>query len=93
MAKITALDRDEFREMTADIYWKLKRKYRLTAPFCNNVGRNVWGGPVLIGGKQSWLEDEQLKHVRALANIARNTETLERKRAMVREQLMERLAA
>lgn len=93
MAKITALDREEFRKSTEFIYQKLRAKYRLTSPFYRNAGRDVWGGPILIGGQRSYLEGEQLRHVRALSAIAKKAETLEKKREMVRQQLMERLAA
>lgn len=93
MAKITALSRDEFREATDAIYRKLHTKYYLTCPFDRNTGWDVWGGPILIGGQRSYLEGEQLRHVRALSAIAKKAETLEKKREMVRQQLMERLAA
>lgn len=93
MARITALTRDEFKDATYAIYRKLHAKYYLTGPFDRNTGWDVWGGPILIGGQRSYLEGEQLRHVRALSSIAKKAETLDKKREMVRRQLMERLAA
>lgn len=92
IAKITALSPEEFRAATAPIYEKLHAKYYLTAAFERGVCWDVWGGPNMIGGQVTWLEGEPLRHVRALSAIAKKTETLDRKREMVRQQLMERLA-
>lgn len=93
IAKITALDRDDYQTATGAIYDALKSKYYLTSVFDRHVGRDVWGGPILIGGKPAFLNNDQLMHIRALARIASKAETLHQLREQVRQQLMERLAA
>lgn len=93
MAKITALDKAEFRDATAPIRDALCHRYNLTAPFDRNTGWDIWGGPDLIGGNRSYLREDQRIHIKALHNIAKRSESLERKRELVRHQLRERLSA
>ena len=102
MSRRTFLSFDEFQEWSDNVKACLHRKYRLTSSFCNGVG--IWArdwnprsdeesAVRIVGGKRVYLPASSHKHLDALAKIVRKTETLERKRELVRAQLMERLAA
>ena len=93
MAKITSLDQNDFRETTRPIYDRLCKKYYLTAPFDRNVGWDVWGGPMLVGGRRSFLEYDQIAHIKSLKRIAARFDSLDKKRAAIKTALFERLAA
>lgn len=92
MAKITALDRVEFEDATRGIRDKLHKRYYLTTPFERNIGWDVWGGPNVIGGNVSFLDESQVSHIKKLRNIASRFDDLDKRRNAVKTLLMERLA-
>ncbi len=102
MSRRTFLSFDEFQEWSDSVKHRLYAKYRLTSCFSNGIG--MWASEWnprsdtehavrIVGGKRVYLPASSHKHLDALAKIVRKTETLERKRELVRAQLMERLAA
>jgi len=102
MSRRTFLSFDEFQEWSDNIKARLHRKYRLTSSFDKSTGfwfadwhprDNDSTALRVVGGKRVYLPASSHKHLDALAKIVRKTETLERKRELVRAQLMERLAA
>lgn len=95
MKKITALDADDFSEKTDWIYRALHKKYHLSHHFDDRLNRGHWGFTPVIGGKKASLQPGQIQHIKALLDIIKKTERLDvaMRRALVKQSMMERLAA
>jgi len=105
MSKRTILDYDDFEEFSRAITSKLRDKYHLTSAFWDSVGiRFAWWKignysadtcQRLIGGRVVELTRDQLSHIRSLQAIIKKADRLddEARRALVRQNMMERLAA
>lgn len=96
-SKLTALDYEEFEAAANQIRHKLRKRYRLTHAFDDQV--TIWARcfreMAVIGGKKVYLSEGQLQHIRALRKIIVKADRLDEKmrRALVRQQMQERLAA
>ena len=93
---------DEWDEFSKRLQWKIAKRYpRTTNAFHGRVGIDwrSWADKEcttrVIGGKVVYLTSEQCRHIESLYSIIRRSEHLgkQARKAIVRDAMMERLAA
>lgn len=100
LSKRTILDDDEYQEFARSLREKILSRYRTTSTFdkytSEHVGKRNWGSGehyALIGGKFVTLNCSEWENIRALNNIIKKTDKLDRRIASARAHFRERMAA